>query len=877
MRNAAQAEPFVTGAGPYQHGELRVLSFSGREAVSRLFAFDVTLSVAGADEVALPDALLGQPAHFSMVLSECSRVISGIVSRVAFGAVTARGVHTFKIRISPSLFRLKKRVNTRIFQDESINDIISHVLDEHKIDHRFSLARTYPIRSYCVQYEESDYDFICRLLSEEGILYFFQEPETHPTDSYRPSPVVFCDHARLLPNIMGKPILRFRPEMPGMTPEEDHLFSFSNEQKAQSNTVRMRHYDFRRPRTEFKGRAQKAGIPSPIDLDVYNHHGEYDEPDAHDAFASLYLEQIRRKVMVAAGTSACRRLAPGYRFGVTEHDYSALNREYSLISVHHRGKASGVYGMADDGPSTYSAEFQCIPSDITLRPKRPKRRVYQAMETATVMGPAGKEVHTDEYGRIRVQFHWDPKANPEQSSCWVRVSQAWAGEGFGVQFIPRIGMEVLVSFIGGDLDRPVVTGCLHNAAMPPPFQLPDRDVMSGIKTRSSPGGAGAHLLSFDDKAGSEKVTLSSFRNLELASRQEMSVQTGNDRTTHIRGDDHETVEGDVHRKVKGMEAQEFEGARETTVRGQETLYVDEGKTEHISGLTSSVWEGGAVFKSERSYALSVRDHLSIAVGSGSSTAQINVAGNCFLGTTKAISLVSEEKIILRVGSSTLEIEPDSITLNAKTIQIKGENVVAEGDGPRLSLSDEAELVSKKIAFFAEKARIELDTDAIVKGSKVLLNCSSRDPKEPDKEEKKKETKPFGVELTDADFEPYANKHYVLAAGGERIEGETDGSGKIQHDIPKDTELVDITLWIDEYPTGKRKSYQIRVKALPPANTPEGAMERLSALGYYEGAPQPELTEEAKSALRWFQKDHELDESGELDDKTASELEKVAGG
>ena len=256
-RNAAQAEPFVMGAGSYQKGELRVLSFEGREGVSRLFAFDVMLSVQGADESSLSDALLGQPAHLGLLAAEGDRVISGIVSRVAFGGLTARGLHTFRIRISPALYRLKKRINSRIFQDESITDIISHVLDEHRIDHRFRLARKYPIRSYCVQYEESDYDFVTRLLAEEGILYFFQAPEPSPIDSYAPSPVVFCDHARLLPYIMGRPTLRFRPEMPGMTPEEDHVFSFSNEQRAQSNAVRMRHYDFRRPRTEFKGKAQK--------------------------------------------------------------------------------------------------------------------------------------------------------------------------------------------------------------------------------------------------------------------------------------------------------------------------------------------------------------------------------------------------------------------------------------------------------------------------------------------------------------------------------------------------------------------------------------------------------------------------------------------
>lgn len=848
--------------------------------MSRLFAFDVRISAAGMDENTLCAAILGQPAWLSMVMPEGERLISGIVSRAGSGGVTARGLHTFHFRISPVLYRLKKRITTRIFQDESVSDIVSHVLDEHRVDHRFSLAKTYPIRSYCVQYEESDYDFIRRLLAEEGIFYYFQSIVQRPgaPAERKPPPVIFSDHARLAPWIEGSPALRFRPEMPGMTAEEDHVFSFAHEERAKSNAVRMRHYDFQRPRTEFKGVATTPGIMSPIDLEVYSHHGEYDEPDAHDGFAALHLEQLRRKAFTAAGKSACRRLAPGHRFKLTEHDFNAHNREYTVIGARHAGRASGVIlESGRDQPSSYSVEFECIPSELALRPKKPKRRVHQAMETAIVMGPPGKEVHTDEYGRIRVQFHWDPKANPEQSSCWMRVSQAWAGEGFGVQFVPRIGMEVLVSFLGGDLDRPVVVGCLHNAAMPPPFQLPDRDVMSGIKTRSSPGAAGGHVLSFDDKAGSERVILSSFRNLDLASRQEMSIQSGNDRHTHIRGDDHETVEGDVHRKVRGDETQAFEGVRDITVQGQDKLVVEEGKSEVVAGLCNSVWEGGAVFKSERSYALSVRDHFSLAVGSGSSTAQVNVSGDWFLGTTKTLSLVSEERIVLKVGSSTVEIGPDEITIAAKSIQIKGESVVAEGDGPRLSLEKEAELVSKKIAFFAEKARIELDSDAIVKGSKVLLNCSSRDPKDPEAEEEKKETKPFKVEMTDADFEPYANKHYVLAAGGERFEGETDGSGKIERDIAKDAALADITLWIDEYPEGRRKSWQIQIKELPPAKTPEGAMERLASLGYYSGAPGPELSGEAKAALRWFQKDHELEETGELDEKTSGKLEEVAGG
>ncbi|EYF08186.1 type VI secretion system tip protein TssI/VgrG [Chondromyces apiculatus] len=894
---------------------LDVVSFEGREKVNACFSYDLVVHIPAEDphafeasafdqaaELRLPRLLAtsappasvapaSAPPVSSAASSGGSRRVAGVLDRVTWLGQHAHDALAFRLRLVPRLGRLKRRRMSRIFQDVTAAEVIDRVLDLHGVPRRWALGRALPRRPYCVQHRETDYAFVRRLLAEEALFFFFEDPMgTRPEEL-----LVLADSTSVYADVPGGARLVHRPSSGAgaLSRDEHHLWHTTLRRDARATSALIREYDYEHPRMVYSSAADSGALPAftasairPVEPSPdlrdrpavhYEHHGDYERAEADRTAGRQLLEQLRVGSVVLRATSACRRLSPGHRFVLAEHEHASLDVAWVLRAVEHRGRAPAS-GATADGGLTYENHLTAVPVSTPLRPAPPRRAPTQVAETALVVGPVAHEVHTDELGRIKVQFHWDLEGTyDEHSSCWIRVAQAWAGEGFGAQFIPRVGMEVLVTFLGGDVDRPVVTGCLYNAAQPPAFQLPHASVTSGIRTRSSPGGEGHHELSFNDAAGAERLTLSSQRDMNLASRRDLDTSVGADRVTRVGGDDRLDVSGDRHVATGGAARTEIGGARETEIQATDTLTVAEDRTTRVGGLESATWQGGATFESGRSCVLVVRDNLSVVVGAGQSAAQTHVDGTYAVAATGGLSLLSQETITLRVGSSVLEIADGAITLKAPVIRLQAsEQLTAEGNGPRLSLGDDAELVAKTVQLFSEKARLELDRDAILKGDKVLLNCTSRDPQaEAARGEVKK--KPFRVQLTDVDFEPYARKHFVLRAGPARIEGETDADGHASAEIPEDARLVDLTAWLDTYPTGRRRSWQIQVASLPPAETPAGALQRLSNLGYFKGAPAEALTEDGRSALRWFQKDHDLDETGNLDPATAAELTKVHGG
>lgn len=865
-------EPFSFGAGPFVAGELRVTSFVGREAQDQPFSFDVTVTFSGAeDDAAFEAAVLGERAWLRIEQGGSSRVIGGIAVRVATVGAHTLG-RSFGIRLDAELRRLEKRRTTRIFQDLTLIDILGAVLGEHRVAHRFALAREYPQRSYCVQYRETDLAFVTRLLAEEGISFHFADSGESATLA---STMVMIDDAQLAPSIAGSPELVYRPESPGMPPREHHMLAFTHERRLETAGVRMRDYDFHRPLMELTGAASAGERLSPgVELEDYEHHGEFEESDARDEEAQMILEQLRRRARVAEGRSPCRRLAPGHRFTLAEHDSTPLNGEYRLTRVDHRGFGSGA---VPQGQLSYQATFAAVPSDAPPRPRRPRRVLHQVVESATVSGPPEQEIHVDEHGRIRVQFHWDPDADPARSSCWMRVVQAWSGDGWGSQFIPRIGMEVLVTFLGGDPDRPVILGCLPNATHPVPFPLPGSAAKSGIRTRSTPGGGGYNEISFDDSAGAEVLTVRAQKDYTEETTESRSSIVGADRaanvggadtlnvrgsrTVSIGGDLREEIDGDAARFVMGATTHEFFGNRDVIAYAHDRKKVDGSVTHTIRGDGVTTIGG----------------HATITVGTeDTGEAQAQVSGTLVLGATVGVRIVSDKSITLAVGDSTIVIDEDGITIDAKVIRIKGtESVSAEGAGPALSLAEHAEIVAKKVNIYAEEARIELEKDASVKGRKVLLNCDATDPEEKSGEGES-EKKKLALCFKDPRGEPYADKHYRCAVAGVITEGATGADGSISIEVPSDAKIAQVRLWIDEYPEGRTRDHAIDlVEEIPDVSTIRGVKQRLKNLGYYDGKIDDDDGNLAPP-LRWFQRDRDLEQSGELDGPTKSELEAAHG-
>ncbi len=866
---SSPGESFSFAAGPFQAGELRITSFTGRERLSKPFHIDVTVTFSGQeDQTKFLAAVLGQPAWLRIEHDLAPRSIGGIVASASLAGSHTQGT-IYNLRMVPTMWRLSRRKNTRIFQDLDVTTVVGMILTDHHVAHRFSLSRKYPLRAYCVQYAETDLVFVMRLLAEEGIAFYFDHPA--PPASI----LVMIDSPLLTPTIAGSPALLFRREMPGMPPQEDHVLEMTFGRSIKPAQLRVRDYDFKRPRMELVGAARSHEKLAPgVDLDHYEHHGEYEESDARDEEATVVLEQLRRRGQISVGRTSCRRLAPGHRFTLQDHDAASLDGEYLLLRVDHRGYGAGAN---PPGVPTYEATFRCTSSAEGLRPKRPERFVRQVVESATVMGPPGQEIHTDEFGRIRVQFHWDPDADPGRTSCWIRVAQNWAGDGWGFQFVPRIGMEVLVTFLGGDIDRPVVIGCLPNATHPPPFPLPASSAKSGVRTRSTPGGGGFNEIAFDDTAGGEVLSLRAQKELVHEVGDDASATIGGNRRTSIAGTDSLHVQGNRTVNVASALREEVEGDHERFVMGS-TKLEHFGNREVISYANDLARIDGSLVRTIRGdTVVTTAGHATMTIGTADmGEAQAQVSGTLVVGATKGLRIVCDERITLSVGESAITIDADGITLDAKTIRLMGaESVIAEGPGPSLSLAEEAQINAKVIRLFSKQARLELEDDAIIKGRKVLLNCKSTDPDSKDGDEQK-EMKQVSLRFTDKTGEPYAKKHYRSAVAGIIAEGETSGDGDVKVDVPVDAKIVQIRLWIGDYPEGDTKDYAINlIEALPPIDTPRGVKQRLANLGYHDG-PINDDASNLTGVLGRFQRDRALEVTGSLDDVTKSELEKVHG-
>ncbi|MFO0587298.1 MAG: type VI secretion system tip protein TssI/VgrG [Polyangiaceae bacterium] len=561
-------ELFVAG---FEERALRVVALRGRERLSRPYAIDVTAASRDEGEGRLGADGIGRAARLVIHGAAGARVIRGVVSRVRSAGRHLHDRAAWEIRIVPRLALLRHRRNSRIFQDRTVIEIVNAVLGEAMIPVRWETEQAYAPRAYCVQYEETDLEFVERVLAEVGAFYRFEHAGEEVTAD-APEEVVIGDRARYLP-IDGDPRLVYRVVHGGaaLTQEERHVTSFTRAHAAAPLVYERRDHDFQRPLTPLRASAKVdvgGGSIASVKAEVYEHHSEFAEAESEQRLEETALSQLRREADVARGESQCVRLACGRRFALEEHEMASHDGEYAVTEIEHRGASPET---AKEGRPIYENRFRAIPASAVLRPARRPRQMRQVMETAVVTGPEGQEINTDAYGRVKVQFRWDREGkNDERSSCWIRVAQAWSGGGWGFQFVPRIGMEVLVSFLGGDPDRPVVVGCVPDATHPVPSPLPENRTKSGIRTQSTPGGGGYNEILFDDAKGGELFAIRAERNLT------------------------ETVMVDHRQTIGKDQSVTIAGSRDVVVRGAESLRVDGAQTWTVSGPSSVSVGGGAV-------------------------------------------------------------------------------------------------------------------------------------------------------------------------------------------------------------------------------------------------------------------------------------------
>jgi type VI secretion system secreted protein VgrG len=524
---------------------LDVLHFSGVEGIGRLFEFQVTL-VSARSDIAF-DEVVNKPATLTINGRAGSRRIRGILT--AFELVRIHERHAiYHATLAPPHARLRLRRSLRIFSGQTTRQIVEQVLQEHEIkaeDLEWKLRETYLPRDYCVQYRETDLDFVSRLLEEEGIAYHFEEPEPPEQEQEQQQEqgeqeqqeekellTVFCDNARAREPIAGVPLVIYKEDRTMVT-DQEAVFDFTYTQQMCSGAVELRDYSFKKPAERVGGTAKGEAV----ELEVYDYPGEFVDSQLGGRLAMVRLQELEQERLTASGASDCTRLVPGLTFTlggkVRRHPRADLNQGYLLTIVRHEGEQPHVLEEEGSGEgSRYHNSFSVVPAKVEWRPPRvaPRPRVL-GTQTATVVGPAGEEIYTDRYGRVKVHFHWDRAG---AASCWCRVSQSWAGAGFGLFFLPRVGQEVLVRFIDGDPDRPLITGKVYNGQQKPPYQLPANKSRSVIKSSSSPGGGGSNELRFEDSAGGEEIY--------VHAAHDYTQVVHNDQTTTIGQDRHELVE-----------------------------------------------------------------------------------------------------------------------------------------------------------------------------------------------------------------------------------------------------------------------------------------------------------------------------------------------
>ncbi len=567
-----QGNTYLTVSTPLGKDAFLLSSLHGDEGMSSLFYFD--LEMMSTDAAVDFTKIVGKSVTVSMALDDSTaRCINGVVTRFVQTGGNLEFA-TYHAELRPWLWWLTLGTDSRIFQAQTTPDIIKAVFSDLGFtDFKMATTATYTAREYCVQYQETTFDFISRLMEEDGIFYFFEHEDGKHT-------LVLADASSANKACPNRATARFHPAS-GSQNEFDVIYRWSLEQQAVPKQVSVEDYNFKTPSAELL--ATKQG--SSGRMEVYEYPGGHIAKAGGDGIAAIRLQELQHPALCMRGDSYCRAFVPGYKFTLSGHFREDMNADYVLRRVAHAATHEA-----------YSNSFEAYPLTVPFRPPRvtPRARVHGA-QTATVVGKSGEEIWTDSYGRIKVQFHWDQQGKKdENSSCWMRVAQGWAGQGWGILFLPRIGQEVIVSFLEGNPDQPIVTGSVYNAEKTVPYALPGEQTKSTIKGYSSKGGGGNNEIRFEDKKDAEEVYVHAQKDMTIKVENDRKKDVlhdeintiKNDRTTTIQEGNEKLVVAKGDRTVQvetGKETYEVKGERLLTVTGNETHTNKADFTQKVTG------------------------------------------------------------------------------------------------------------------------------------------------------------------------------------------------------------------------------------------------------------------------------------------------------
>ena len=639
-----------TGRTIYLHHDalrrdvLLLRSFTGQEAISQLFNFRLEL-VSEKPPIRL-ESIIGQNVTVNMALSAGStRYFNGFVSQFTQTGRDSQFTYSHA-EVVPWLWFLGQTSDCRIFQNKTVPEIITQIFQEFDFrDFRSALQGTYEPREVVVQYRETDLDFISRLMEQAGIFYFFEHERGKHT-------FVMADNSSAHPILPVTPTMLYEPgDGPGAGRDVVTCFGVKREWRPGKYT--MNDYNFELPITNLKvASTSSVDVGGNRRYELYEYPGDYQKKTQGESLARIRLQELESISQVMSGITTCRAMAAGYRFTLTGHDQQDLNQTYVITNVHHEAKSSD--GVSAGGIETYNNDFMVIPHSVPFRPLRlTPDPVVRGPETGVVVGPKGEEVFVDEYGRIKVQFHWDRQGKHDQnSSGWIRVAQPWAGKQWGTLFIPRVGDEVLIDFLHGDLSRPIVVGSLYNGEHRPPVSLPAGQTITTIKSNSTKGGEGSNELRFEDKQGSEEIYLHGRKDWKTVVEHDQYETIGNNQTVEIGGNRSETV---------GK-------AQAVTIGAGYQVTVGAAMNERI-GSDKQVTVGGALSEAVgKDFRLNIGVDGRLAMGRNFSL----TAGNGItVEAQKTVIISAADELILKCGEASIVLKKNGdISITGKAISVK---------------------------------------------------------------------------------------------------------------------------------------------------------------------------------------------------------------
>ncbi|SDU89820.1 type VI secretion system Vgr family protein [Pseudomonas mucidolens] len=631
MFNASPQTHFGLTVSDFKH-DLQVLSFTGQESISAPFSFDLEL-VSERPDLDI-ESLLHKQAFLAFNDSDAG--IHGQIYRIAQGD-SGKRLTRYSLTLVPQLAYLAHRTNQRIFQQQTVPQIIAQILEEHGIQsdaYQFSLGSIYPARDYCVQYNESDLHYIQRLCWEEGIHYHFQH-------SRQGHALVFGDDQTIFPKL-GRPTAYVQDS--GLVADEPVIKRFNLRLATRTSRTTQRDYDFEKARTALEADYRPAAQDGQPDLEDYQYPGGFTQRERGKLLSQRALEGHRADYRQAEGKSDQPTLVSGHFLELSQHPRQEWNDLWLLTSIRHEGLQpqvleenlpSDTSDRKDDFHQGYRNTFTATPWDVFYRSRQAyeKPRILGS-QTALVTGPRGEEIHCDQYGRVKVQFHWDREGQTDdKSSCWLRVASSWAGNSHGAVTIPRVGMEVLVSFLEGDPDSPLISGCLSNSANPAPYELPAHKTRSVFRSRSSPNSTGFNELHLEDRSGQELIYLRAQRDMEQKVEHDSRLEVGNERKEIIKGNSIAVLEAEEQRTVTADRKVQLKAndyllvANSSHTRVGQTLVAEAGQEAHLKAGAHLILDAGASITLKAG-----GQHIVIGPGGIFSSSDIQLGGTPVGGT-----------------------------------------------------------------------------------------------------------------------------------------------------------------------------------------------------------------------------------------------------